>query len=261
MISYGAKAATCIEKGWNAYEACSRCNYSTYKEIAKTGHKYNKSVVAPTCLKDGYSVYICGNCGHSYTADKTSAKGHLWSEWKLSVAPTTEKAGTEIRTCNSCKQTQSRNVDKLIPAEIEIKEDNKNVAVTSSGFAAVHQNMKVSAIIGVSNATAVYSKENVKLSGDVVLATGMIIVLEADGKIVDRMEVVSPGDIDGDAKISSADARLALRQSVGLESFTGASLAAAKVNGEDKVSSSDARLILRASVGLEKTDNWLMKLK
>lgn len=55
------------------------------------------------------------------------------------------------------------------------------------------------------------------------------------------------GDIDSDGKISAADARLALRMSVGLEGLD----MAADVDGDGKVSAADARLILRASVGLE----------
>ena len=62
------------------------------------------------------------------------------------------------------------------------------------------------------------------------------------------------GDVDGDGKLTSADARLALRASVGLEpDITAGSDAylAADADGDGKVSSADARLILRASVGLE----------
>lgn len=41
-IKHPAKAATATEKGWNAYETCSRCNYTTYKEIPALGvHKIN----------------------------------------------------------------------------------------------------------------------------------------------------------------------------------------------------------------------------
>ena len=69
-----------------------------------------------------------------------------------------------------------------------------------------------------------------------------------------RKESITPGDVDGNGKIEAADARLALRASVGLEKDivkgTGA-YQAADVDGNDKVESADARLILRASVGLE----------
>ena len=62
-----------------------------------------------------------------------------------------------------------------------------------------------------------------------------------------------PGDVNGDGKVGSDDARLALRRSVGLETFAegSAEYRAADVNADGKVGSDDARLILRASVGLE----------
>ncbi len=62
------------------------------------------------------------------------------------------------------------------------------------------------------------------------------------------------GDVDGNGKADSADARLALRASVGLETIREGTnaFAAADSNHDGRIGSDDARLILRASVGLEK---------
>ena len=62
------------------------------------------------------------------------------------------------------------------------------------------------------------------------------------------------GDIDANNKVEAADARLALRASVGLEKYNAgtAQFLAADVDLDNKISSSDARLILRFAVGLEK---------
>ncbi|MBR0508567.1 MAG: carbohydrate-binding domain-containing protein [Clostridia bacterium] len=64
---------------------------------------------------------------------------------------------------------------------------------------------------------------------------------------------VVPGDVDGDGEVTAADARLALRASVGLETYaTGSREAlACDVDRDGQITSADARLILRASVGLE----------
>ena len=60
------------------------------------------------------------------------------------------------------------------------------------------------------------------------------------------------GDVDGNGKVESADARLALRASVKLESFLcRAQRYAADVDYNGKVESADARTILRVSVKLE----------
>lgn len=60
------------------------------------------------------------------------------------------------------------------------------------------------------------------------------------------------GDVDNDGKITSADARLALRASVKLENYAKGSNAAlaADYDKDGTITSSDARLILRKSVGL-----------
>lgn len=66
------------------------------------------------------------------------------------------------------------------------------------------------------------------------------------------------GDVDGNGKLESADARLALRASVRLEKYEkgSAQFTAADVDGSGVIESSDARLILRASVKLEDPAKW-----
>lgn len=59
------------------------------------------------------------------------------------------------------------------------------------------------------------------------------------------------GDIDGNGSITAADARLALRASVGLETLSAEQTAAADADFNGTITAADARLILRASVGLE----------
>ncbi len=67
----------------------------------------------------------------------------------------------------------------------------------------------------------------------------------------DKETTIVKGDVDGNGKIESADARLALRAAVGLDTLTEEQTLAADVDGTPGLSSSDARLILRVSVGLE----------
>ena len=64
---------------------------------------------------------------------------------------------------------------------------------------------------------------------------------------------IIPGDVDGDGKVTSADARLALRASVGLEKYKkdSAPYIAADVTEDGNITPEDARYILRASVKLE----------
>ena len=70
----------------------------------------------------------------------------------------------------------------------------------------------------------------------------------------DGNEALSLGDINGDGKVNSADARLALRAAVNLETLTETQRLAADVDKDGSIRSSDARLILRVAVGLAKFD-------
>ena len=57
------------------------------------------------------------------------------------------------------------------------------------------------------------------------------------------------GDVDGDGKVTSTDARLALQAAAGKVDLTEEQKKAADVDGDGKVTSTDARLILQDSVG------------
>lgn len=76
-----AKAPTCTEIGWNAYETCSRCDYTTYAELPALNHDYQAVTVEPTCETDGYTVFTCSRCNDSYTADPTDQLGHQFGAW------------------------------------------------------------------------------------------------------------------------------------------------------------------------------------
>ena len=56
--SHQAQSATCTEKGWEAYETCTRCDYTTYVEIpALTHDKVQHQAQAATCTEKGWNAY------------------------------------------------------------------------------------------------------------------------------------------------------------------------------------------------------------
>lgn len=62
---------------------------------------------------------------------------------------------------------------------------------------------------------------------------------------------ILPGDVDCDGHVTSSDARVTLRASVGIEELNNEQNIAAKVENTDKITASNARTILRVSVGLQ----------
>ena len=81
LEQHEAKAPTCTEKGWSAYETCSRCDHTTYAELPALNHDYQAVTVDPTCEADGYTIFTCSRCKDSYTADPTDKLGHQFGAW------------------------------------------------------------------------------------------------------------------------------------------------------------------------------------
>ena len=81
LVQHEAQAATCTKPGWNAYDTCSRCDHTTYAELPALNHDYQAVTVEPTCETDGYTVFTCSRCKDSYTADPTDKLGHQFGAW------------------------------------------------------------------------------------------------------------------------------------------------------------------------------------
>ena len=81
LVQHAAKAPTCTEIGWDAYETCSRCDHTTYAELPALNHDYQAVTVEPTCETDGYTIFTCSRCKDSYTADPTDQLGHQFGVW------------------------------------------------------------------------------------------------------------------------------------------------------------------------------------
>ena len=65
LEQHEAKAATCTEAGWEAYETCTRCAYTTYEEIPANGHvevidEAVEPTVESTGLTQGSHCSVCG---------------------------------------------------------------------------------------------------------------------------------------------------------------------------------------------------------
>ena len=106
IVKYDAEDATCTTPGHESYEACTRCEYSTYEETTPAlGHTPDggeTTVVSPTCTEKGYTVYTCSVCGEKYNDTYVDALGHDWAEESVRVEPTCTEAGYTRRECTRC---------------------------------------------------------------------------------------------------------------------------------------------------------------
>lgn len=74
--------------GGQVLEVCSDCGYTQIVDVAP-GHVYESTVVAPTCMSEGYTVDTCIYCGEEAEAktDITPATGvHVYAEQGYEVA-------------------------------------------------------------------------------------------------------------------------------------------------------------------------------
>ena len=99
LVQHDAQAPTCTEPGWDAYETCSRCDYTTYAELPALNHDYQAVTVEPTCETDGYTVFTCSRCKDSYTADPTDQLGHQFGAWSPNGT------GSQSADCLRCAHT------------------------------------------------------------------------------------------------------------------------------------------------------------
>ena len=105
LEQHAAKAPTCTEKGWNAYETCSRCDYTTYAELPAQHDLEQHAAKAPTCTEKGWNAYeTCKNCNYTTYAELSALKHDLVHH--DAQAPTcTEIGWNAYETCKNCNYT------------------------------------------------------------------------------------------------------------------------------------------------------------
>ena len=81
MMHHDAKAPTCTEIGWDAYETCQRegCTYTTKVEIPALKHKLvHHDAKAPTCTETGWEEYdTCSRCDYTTKVELPALKHDL----------------------------------------------------------------------------------------------------------------------------------------------------------------------------------------
>ena len=68
-------AAGCESVG-EEVRTCARCDDVETRETEPLGHDYEAEIVEPACTENGYTLYSCGLCGHTYKDNATEPLGH-----------------------------------------------------------------------------------------------------------------------------------------------------------------------------------------
>ena len=106
LEQHAAKAPTCTEKGWNAYETCSRCNHTTYTELPALNHDLEQHAAkAPTCTEPGWDAYeTCSRCDYT-TRKELPALNHALEQHEAQAPTCTEIGWDAYKTCSRCDYT------------------------------------------------------------------------------------------------------------------------------------------------------------
>ena len=101
-----AKAPTCTEKGWDAYDTCSRCDYTTRKEIPALNHDFvHHDAQAPTCTEKGWDAYETCSRCDYTTYAELPALNHDLEQHAAKAPTCTEIGWDAYETCSRCDYT------------------------------------------------------------------------------------------------------------------------------------------------------------
>ena len=105
LKQHAAKAPTCTGIGWDAYEACSRCDYTTRKELPALNHALEQhEAQAPTCTEIGWDAY--DTCSRcDYTTYVELPAQHDLVHHDAQAPTCTEIGWDAYDTCNNCDYT------------------------------------------------------------------------------------------------------------------------------------------------------------
>ena len=82
------------------------------------------------------------------------------------------------------------------------------------------------------------------------VGTGNLLTVTAGGAVAKQVEVVIYGDINGDGRISNADIVLMQKHILGIQTQSGASLAALDINRDGSVTNRDLVLLQKHVLGI-----------
>ena len=198
-----------------------------------------ETIKAPTCTERGTAKLVCVRCGEDLGTRAIPARHDVRTV--DSVAPTCKTTGlSEGEKCVVCGEV-------IKAQEVLPKGDH-------TPGSPVYENPKA--------ATATAPAEWDEVTYCTVCGTKISSVHKTGDRLPEGAEqpgpTFTPGDVDGNGKVETADARYALRRAIGLEKYAEGSreFLACDVNRDGKAGTDDARYILRRSIGLKDPKIW-----
>ena len=104
LVHYDAQAPTCTKPGWDAFDTCPRCYYTTFRAIPALKHDLeHHEAKAPTCTEKGWDAYeACSRFGCDYTTRTELPALNHDLEQHEAQAPTCTEIGFAFVRCWRC---------------------------------------------------------------------------------------------------------------------------------------------------------------
>ena len=118
LVYHDAQAPTCTKPGWDAFDTCPRCYYTTFRAIPALKHDLKQHAAkAPTCTGIGWDAYeACSRFGCDYTTRKELPALNHDLEQHAAKAPTcTEPGWDAYEACSrfGCDYTTRKELPAL----------------------------------------------------------------------------------------------------------------------------------------------------
>ena len=106
LVHYDAQAPTCTKPGWDAFDTCPRCYYTTFRAIPALKHDLeHHEAKAPTCTEKGWDAYdTCSRCDYT-TRKELPALNHALEQHEAQAPTCTEIGWDAYDTCSRCDYT------------------------------------------------------------------------------------------------------------------------------------------------------------
>ena len=107
LVHYDAQAPTCTKPGWDAFDTCPRCYYTTFRAIPALKHDLeHHEAKAPTCTEIGWDAYdTCSRCDYTTTYVELPALNHNLEQHAAKAPTCTEIGWNAYETCSRCDYT------------------------------------------------------------------------------------------------------------------------------------------------------------
>lgn len=184
---------TCTDAGYRT----TTCECGTEKTETEPalGHVYNHTKQNPSCTENGFTIHQCQRCGDTYQDDITTATGHAYSKWEVSIKATPTRQGRNVRMCTVCNHIQTQNTEFSFAGSnaVYIESANIHASFTSTDFtqSAVDKYDVIYSWVDYVNAPFLLGHKTGSLKTLYNTTVGDIIYVNLNGKLIRYKVVVS----------------------------------------------------------------------